>query len=86
MGSAVDELILLFLILVGTIQGCPLAGTMFAICMDPIIDCLASLLASRNAGVLCACADDLGFALSSITILPELESIFSLVAKPVSVE
>ena len=65
-------------VLSGVLQGCPLSGTLFAIAIDPILRLLERQLDGGRLGILRACADDIGAALSSATALCSLEPVFSL--------
>lgn len=46
----------------GIQQGCPLFGSLFAVCLDPPLRCYMAKITFRSSG-LCAFADDLGAAL-----------------------
>lgn len=45
----------------GIKQGCPLSGSLFALCLDPLVRCYMANIAFRSSR-LCAFADDLGIA------------------------
>ena len=66
----------LFMILSGIIQGCPLAGTCFALAMDPFLSMLQRQIEVQGLGINRACADDVGAAIRSAETLPVLASIF----------
>ena len=54
----------LFFILSGIIQGCPLAGTCFAIAMDPFLALFKHTVDDQCLGCIRACSDDIGAALA----------------------
>jgi hypothetical protein len=66
----------LFLILSGIIQGCPLAGTCFALAIDPFLSKFKQEIEDRGLGIIRACADDIGAALRSVTVLPKIAETF----------
>lgn len=66
----------LFLILSGVIQGCPLAGTCFVIAIDAFLRKFYCTIEEKGLGCIRACADDIGAALKSITVLPLLATVF----------
>ena len=65
----------------GIIEGCPLAGTCFALAIEPILNCFSNSLGKGRLGIVRACADDLGFALKSIRTLILLLDIYNMVFK-----
>ena len=65
-------------VLAGVLQGCPLSGSIFAICADPVLSKMKCMLHASCAGVVRACADDIGAALSSVRGLNILKPIFDL--------
>ena len=73
---AADALVLLFEITSGVLQGCPLSGSIFAICVDPFLRWMSWRVDERHHGLTRACADDIGQALKSITTLKVVEPIF----------
>jgi len=66
----------LFWILSGVLQGCPLAGSFFALAMDPFLNVFFERVERPGLGVIRACADDIGAAVSNITSLGILKQIF----------
>ena len=66
----------LFLIMSGIIQGCPLAGTCFALALDPFLSKLKIRIQDQGLGFIRACADDIGGAIRSVHVLPKLAAIF----------
>ena len=66
----------LFRILSGIIQGCPLAGTCFALSMDPFLVKFKIEVEDQGLGTMRACADDIGAALQSASVLPRLAATF----------
>ena len=67
----------LFFILSGIIQGCPLAGTCFAICMDTFLEKFGNTIDNLGRGIVRACADDIGAALRSLQSIIPLAKIFN---------
>ena len=68
----------LFFIWSGVLQGCPLSATLFLMCVNPFLINFDLSLSSSNGGVVRACADDIGAALSDHTFLKQLFEVFSL--------
>ena len=66
----------LFLILSGIIQGCPLAGTCFALSIDPFLSKFKVYIEDSKQGCVRACADDIGAALRSLSCLRPVANIF----------
>jgi len=66
----------MFPILSGIIQGCPLAGSLFALLLDPFLVAMQKALIRNSIGIPRACADDIGAALSSNSVLKFLYPIF----------
>lgn len=69
----------LFQILSGILQGCPLSGTLFIIAVNPIFVALGKLSPDQSEMVLTACADDVGIALKTLELAPQIASIFDRV-------
>ena len=59
----------LFFVLSCVLQGCPLSGFLFALCMDPFLWLFQAAIDLKNCGVTRACADDVGMALTSFKFL-----------------
>jgi len=66
----------MFPILSGIIQGCPLAGSLFALLLDPFLAAMRQALGHDSNGIVRACADDIATALPSINTLKRLYPIF----------
>ena len=66
----------LFYILSGIIQGCPLAGTCFALAMDPFLQKFKLKIEDSGHGHVRACADDIGAALRSLHVGRVLAEVF----------
>jgi hypothetical protein len=66
----------LFCIWSGVLQGCPLSATLFLMCIDPFLNNFEFELKPNKGGIVCACADDIGAALSNYTFLKSLFRIF----------
>ncbi len=75
-GRAGSMVKLLFPILRGVIQGCPLAAFCFVLAFDPFLNWFDHIVVKKGLGVVRACTDDVGAALSSIKVLPTMASIF----------
>jgi len=72
------QLHMLLLVAAGVLQGCPLSGTLFAVCVDPFLRQIdMEIVAPKHAEVR-ACADDIGASLTSIGILKILFPVFRL--------
>lgn len=67
---------LLFNILCGVLQGCPLSATLFVMCINPFLEHMDQSVVARNLGVIRACADDIGAALKSFQYLRKLALVF----------
>ena len=77
-GKASAEVVFLFLIRSGVIQGCPLASFCFVISFDPFLNLFDRIIEKKNLGIVRACADDVGCALYSIEALPKVATVFRL--------
>ena len=60
----------------GVLQGCPGSAFLFNNSIDPFIRNISNTLRTRKAGILRACADDLGAALRALRHLEVLAPIF----------
>ena len=68
---------LLFVVLSGVIQGCPLASAVFVIALNPWLLRIQAELEIPKRGIVRACADDLGFVLRAFAHLSLLFAIFT---------
>ena len=68
-------------ILCGVIQGCPLAGTCFALAMDPLIRLMKFHICKPGLGIIRVCADDVGMALKAITSLDIVHKVFEIISR-----
>ena len=68
--------VFLFMILSGVLQGCPLSGSFFVLCLDPFLQAFDCVIVQPQLGVTGACADDIGASLSSINLLSTMFPIF----------
>jgi hypothetical protein len=75
-----NDLLFLYWILSGVLQGCPLSGMLFAFAIDPFLRKLSSEVDDAGVGCTRACADDVGGALACIGVLPIYKSTFDLAA------
>ena len=75
------QLIFLLTYLSGVLQGCPLSGMLFTICLDPFLIWLNAVI--KDDALLRACADDLGAALGKLEVLCRVEPVFQ-VAKDIA--
>jgi hypothetical protein len=66
----------LFWILRGVLQGCPLAGSFFALAIDPFLVKFSSSIDDNGKGKVRGCADDIGIALRDIRDLALVKHIF----------
>ena len=62
--NSANGLIKLFNILAGVLQGCPLSGSLFVICIDPLLEFFRSHIEKPGLGKVRACADDIGATLN----------------------
>ncbi|CAK0854640.1 unnamed protein product [Prorocentrum cordatum] len=68
------ELVPLFALMCGIMQGCPLSGTVWCLAMDAPIRALLAAIAEH--GSLTACADDLGMLIKNAVALPSIDRTF----------
>ena len=55
----------------GVLQGDPLSGLLFVLCMHPFLCSFEARIEQLNKGVVRACADDVGAALSRLSHLAQ---------------
>ena len=60
----------------GVLQGCPASAFLFNLALDPFLCKFQEVLGPRNAGIIRACADDLGAALKHLKYVVYLQPIF----------
>jgi hypothetical protein len=77
-GKANSQVMALFVILSGVVQGCPLASLCFVVAFDPFLNLFDRLIVKKGLGIVRACADDVGCALTSVRALKPLATIFKL--------
>ena len=58
--------LVLYEVLSGILQGCPLSGTLFILAINPLLEMLNSALPSETEATIVACADDIGIALQDL--------------------
>ena len=71
----------LFWIFSGVLQGCPLSGSCFALCMDPFLREFETNLEDQESGIVRACADDVGAAVKARQSLCTLHNTFQAAAQ-----
>ena len=65
----------------GVLQGCPLSGSLWALCMDPLLRHLQRPFPSLDHGVVRACADDIGLVMMCVTQLVLIAETFCFAEK-----
>ena len=65
----------------GVLQGCPLSATLFLMCINPFLIHFEQSLVRSDAGIVRACADDIGAAISNYTHLKLLFDVFKRAAE-----
>ena len=60
----------LFCVVSGVLQGCPLSGSLFVICMDPLLHFFKPHIEDRGLCIVRACSDDVGATLGALHVLP----------------
>ncbi len=78
------EFCFLFWVSSGILQGCPLSGTLFVLCLDPMLRNINATIEFRDLAVTRACADDIGASLQALRHLALYFPIFErmrLIAK-----
>ena len=66
----------LFEIISGVLQGCPLSGFLFNICIDPLLWTFSTTIVKMHLGITLACADDLATALRRLETLKGIYNMF----------
>jgi len=66
-----------FCVISGVLQGCPLSGSLFVICMDPLLYLFKTKIEDQGLGMVRACADDVGATLGALLLLPIFHDGFS---------
>ena len=66
----------------GVIQGCPASAFLFNNAIDPFLASFDKALRSRHAGIVRACADDIGIVLKQLKHLKLVQPIFLMIANP----
>ena len=79
--AADDPSALLFQIVTGILQGCPLSGSLFVIVINPLLVALSKKFPCRSRAEITACADDVGLALKSLIDAPLVAQEFEFFAK-----
>ena len=74
-GTSASDEDFLFFILSGVLQGCPLSGSIFCVCIDPMLWAIKEQLVDTGLARVAACADDIGAAISSIRHLVPLHEL-----------
>ena len=75
------ELMWLFSVLAGVLQGCPLSGSLFVICIDPLLFLFKKKVEDQGLGRVRACADDIGASLRNLKSIRVFCEIFTLFEK-----
>jgi hypothetical protein len=75
-----SELVFLCWVLRGVLQGCPLSGMLFAYAVDPFLRKMERKVDIMGRGATRACADDIGAAITSISVLAVYKPIFDSAA------
>ena len=63
------KLVFLLLYLSGVIQGCPGSAFLFDAALDPFLAAFEKVLTNAGQGIQRACADDIGIAMKSLSVL-----------------
>ena len=66
----------LIIFLSGVLQGCPSSAMLFNNALDPFLSKFQNSLRAKNAGIVKACADDIGITLSMLRHLRMIFKIF----------
>ena len=71
-----DQLLWLYLIVSGVLQGCPLSGSLFVVTIDPLLALFKKKLEDTGLGRVRTCADDIGIALRELRHLGVIFELF----------
>ena len=77
-GRAGADVVTLFLIMSGVIQGYSLASFCIVTAFDPFLNMFDRVIIKEKLGIVRACADDAGFALTSLEVLLKVASVFKM--------
>eukprot|EP00959_Pyramimonas_sp_CCMP1952_P262345 5485714-Pyramimonas_sp.AAC.1 len=88
-GALAGQVLELFLVTSGIIQGCPGSGSLFSLAVDPFLQKFRAVTDACNKGRTRACADDIGMTIRDLrhlrrihTVFKEAEAIARLKLKP----
>ena len=70
--------LVLFEIVSGFLQGCPLSGMIFNIAIDPLLWCFSKLIILPKLGFVLACADDFGATMKRLEYLRSIYRVFKM--------
>ena len=62
-------------------QGCPISGNLFVLCIDPLLRAIQELPSFRRGLEVAACADDIGASVSRLEHLAPLRPLFAKIEK-----
>ena len=79
--SDLNAYVQLFTFASGVLQGCPASAFLFNLSLDPFLFSFQKRLEENRAGILRACADDIGASLRALRHLALLAPIFQLAKK-----
>jgi hypothetical protein len=71
----------LFRILTDVLQGCPASGSLFILCLDPMLRAAMGLDSFGKDLEIAACADDIGICVSCLELITPVHDLFSKIAK-----
>ena len=71
-----SDIVWLFEVGCGVLQGCPFSGTLFVIAIDPLLHMFEKFIISPGFGHVYACADDIGVVLHECRMLIRLYNLF----------
>ena len=73
------SLTMLFFIMAGVLQGCPLSGFLFALALDPFLTWMVIVVEIPDLGRIRVCADDVGSSLRKLSVLLALRPVFAAI-------